>query len=88
MQIINIDVHELAPPEPMTVILQALADLLPEQCLHVRHNREPFPLYEKLTTAGWAYYCQQPNEGDIRIYIFRQSLQPEFDQFIQDQGQL
>ena len=54
MEFVAVDVSELAPPEPMTVILTALANLEQGDCLFVTHRRQPFPLYEKLTQAGWA----------------------------------
>ena len=53
MQLVSVDVSELAPPEPMTVILTALASLELDHCLLVTHRRQPFPLYEKLIQAGF-----------------------------------
>ncbi len=87
MNLVNIDVRELAPPEPMTAILHALAKLPHDQCLLVHHSRQPFPLYEKLNSAGWAYYCEAKAGGEFFIYIYRQILQSEFERFIQSQGQ-
>ncbi len=58
MQEVVIDVSELAPPEPMTAILMALAKLKAQHYLKVLHRREPFPLYPKLVAAGWNYHCQ------------------------------
>lgn len=58
MDEIYLDVSELAPPDPMTKILMALAELQSGQYLRVAHSREPIPLYEKLQVAGWGYSCQ------------------------------
>ena len=85
MNFIQIDVSELAPPEPMTAILSALGELaqhglLLEQCLVVKHRREPFPLYEKLIAAGWDYHCQINTNNDILLYIYHQSAQLAFEQ--------
>ncbi len=80
MQQVYINVSELEPPEPMTEILMALAQLLPDQYLKVLHRREPFPLYEKLAQAGWAYQCQSINENQFNIYIYRNTESDKFNQ--------
>ncbi len=71
MEAVHIDVSELAPPEPMTKIISALAKLTPQQCLVVKHSRQPFPLYEKLQAAGWQYHCQQNGENQFTISIYQ-----------------
>ncbi len=80
MELVEVDVKQLSPPEPMTVILTALAQLTDEQCLLVSHRRQPFPLYEKLQQAGWAYHCQIHNEDDISLFIYRKIDQLLFEQ--------
>ena len=85
MNFTPIDVSDLAPPEPMTMILSAISQLektpkATEQCLVVKHRRQPFPLYEKLISAGWAYHCQVNAEDDILLYIYRQTSQQAFEQ--------
>jgi len=72
MDLVAVDVTTLAPPEPMTVILSALAQLADGQCLLVSHRRQPFPLYEKLQQAGWTYHCQIHDEDNISLYIYRE----------------
>jgi len=72
MKLVIVDVSELAPPEPMTVILTALARLQQGDCLLVAHRRQPFPLYEKLLQAGWAYHCQIHGNENISLFIYRQ----------------
>jgi len=83
MELITIDVSDLAPPEPMTEILKSLSSLLPLQCLKVIHSREPFPLYQKLAEAGWDYICQQlpttkANFKRCHIFIYKQSESSHF----------
>ncbi len=75
MQVICIDVQNLAPPEPMTQIIQALAKLKDQQCLKVVHSRQPFPLYEKLEQNAWLYQTQEITKTLYHIYIFRQNEQ-------------
>lgn len=84
---VHIDVSDLPPPEPMTAILQSLAQLAPEQCLQVKHNRQPFPLYEKLAQANWQFHCQQIEANQIVLYIFKPCIQQVMDKFILKQCQ-
>jgi hypothetical protein len=84
MKFVAVDVKELFPPEPMTMIVSALAQLAGTQCLLVRHRRQPFPLYEKLLQAGWAYHCQIHNEDDISLFIYRKSDQQLFKSYFDD----
>lgn len=86
MDLVKVNVKELAPPEPMTVILAALAQLTNEQCLLVSHRRQPFPLYEKLQQAGWAYHCVVHDDDNISLYIFRQTDQSLFEYHFNDQS--
>lgn len=86
MEIVSIDVSQLAPPEPMKEILLALSALSPEQCLEVKHSRQPFPLYEKLLAASWCYHCQLTEQGkgheQIFLYIYRTELQSSVTKFL------
>lgn len=80
MKLEIVDVSELAPPEPMTVILTALAGLKKGYCLLVTHRRQPFPLYEKLVQAGWAYHCEVHDDDNISLFIYLQVEQLVFEQ--------
>ena len=75
MKYSEIDVRELAPPEPMTAILSALSTLPQGEGLLVHHSRQPFPLYDKLTGAGWTYQVEQKAEDYFLLSIFRQQDQ-------------
>lgn len=79
---IKVDVSTLAPPEPMTVILENLARLTAQECLLVKHRREPFPLYEKLINAGFSYHCIVHEQDDVTLYIFQHQLQAVFEQWL------
>ena len=89
MKLITIDVSELQPPEPMTEILTSLSKLAPLQCLKVIHSREPFPLYQKLSKAGWGHFCQMlpSNKGEFKschIFIFKESDSAHFKAYFQN----
>jgi len=80
LELVELDVRELAPPEPMAKILQALAKLNSDQCLQIRHSRQPYPLYEKLVQAGWGYHCDKVSDKQVTLYIFKQENQSLFEQ--------
>ncbi len=79
MQLVEIDVSLLPPPEPMGKILAALAQLKPTQCLLITHSREPYPLYEKLNASGWEYHCHKLTHATVKLYIFKKRDQALFD---------
>lgn len=85
MQLIEIDVSDLEPPEPMTAILFKLSVLTHEQCLLVKHRRQPFPLYEKLHSAGFLYHCNQIASDNIYLYIYHRENKQKFKLFAQTQ---
>lgn len=72
MKLIEVDVRDLEPPEPMSAILSALSTLPRGEGLLVHHSRQPFPLYEKLKEAGWDYLCEQKSEQYFLLTIARQ----------------
>lgn len=82
LQFVTVDVSDLAPPEPMTVILKHLSTLTALQCLVISHRRQPYPLYEKLANAGFSYHCVVKAQEAILLYIFHQSAAPFFNQLL------
>lgn len=79
---IKVDVSTLAPPEPMTMILTHLSVLTEQECLLIRHRRQPFPLYEKLNEAGFLYHSVVHAQNDITLYIYHQRVQKKFDEWL------
>jgi len=84
LKLIAVDVSALAPPEPMTVILTKLAKLTKQECLLVKHRRQPFPLYEKLKEAGFSYHCVVHTQDNISLYIFHQTAQNLFEKMLKN----
>ena len=82
LKLITVDVSSLAPPEPMTVILKHLAKLTVQECLLIKHRRQPFPLYEKLNNAGFSYHCVVHANNEIELYIFHKNSQNLFDELL------
>ena len=82
LTLITVDVSALAPPEPMTVILTHLSTLTQQECLLVKHRRQPFPLYEKLEQAGFSYHCVIHDQDDISLYIYHRGAQHVFAEML------
>ncbi len=59
----ELDVRDLAPPEPLDRILAALPGVGPGECLRVRHRREPWLLFPLLEDAGWSWHLQPDGDG-------------------------
>lgn len=65
-----IDVRDLAPPEPLERILDALADLPAGAWLRVLHRRDPVPLYRMLKDMGYRWDTSSPEQGRFEIVIW------------------
>lgn len=69
--VVEIDVRELTPPEPMMVILEKLRDMDEKSILLVHHHREPMMLYEKLDEIGWEAVTNKINDNYFKVVITR-----------------
>jgi hypothetical protein len=66
-----LDVSRLEPPEPFVCITAALEDLAHGEYLHVRHRREPLPLYAWLDEHGYAWHARHGPDAPCEILIWR-----------------
>lgn len=67
--IIELDVHELQPPEPMMKILENLTRINENTLLRIYHHREPHLLYPKLEERGYFAQCEKLGEDNFKILI-------------------
>ena len=67
----ELDVRGLPPPEPFENIIRALPAISGNETLQVLIHREPFPLYEMLRDAGYAWQTTALADGDFKILITR-----------------
>jgi len=67
----ELDVRGLPPPEPFERIIRALQSLPADGTLQVLIHREPFPLYEMLANAGYAWQTTALADGDYQILLTR-----------------
>lgn len=67
----ELDVRGLPPPEPFENIARALQTLTGNDTLKVLIHREPFPLYDMLRSAGYAWQTTALADGDFEILISR-----------------
>ncbi|MDH7603517.1 MAG: DUF2249 domain-containing protein [Melioribacter sp.] len=70
-KIIELDVRELPPPEPMMKILEKLADVDDKTVLLVHHHREPMMLYPKLEERGFKAIANKMEENYYKVVIFQ-----------------
>lgn len=75
----RLDVSKLEPPEPMEQIIDALADMPEDDWLRVHHRREPYPLYNMLSQAGYRWMTVCHAIDDFEILIWRADLEPPPD---------
>lgn len=71
-----IDVSDLEPPEPMEVILDAVADLPAGDHLRVRHRRNPTPLFRMLREMRYGWHMRNPAPGHFEILIWPEDMPP------------
>ena len=67
----ELDVRGLPPPEPFENIARTLQTLTGNDTLKVLIHREPFPLYDMLRGAGYAWQTTALANGDFEILITR-----------------
>lgn len=68
-EVIEIDVRDLEPPEPMVKILEKLRQMDEKAILLVHHHREPMMLYEKLDELGYQAITTKINDGYYKVVI-------------------
>lgn len=67
--LIELDVRELPPPEPMIKILTALSEVNEKSVLLVHHHREPLLLYPELEKRGYEAISNKINDNYFKILI-------------------
>ncbi|WP_337865532.1 DUF2249 domain-containing protein [Ignavibacterium sp.] len=69
--VIEIDVRELPPPEPMMKIFEKLPEVDDETILLVHHHREPVMLYPKLEERGFEAVSNKIEDNYYKVLIFK-----------------
>ncbi|MCL6494878.1 MAG: DUF2249 domain-containing protein [Ignavibacterium sp.] len=72
--VIEIDVRELPPPEPMMKIFEKLSEVDDKTILLVHHHREPLMLYPKLEERGFEAISNKIEENYYKVLIFKKRL--------------
>lgn len=67
--VIEIDVRELAPPEPMMKILENISRVDEKTIMVVHHHREPMMLYPKLEERGYEAVTNKISENYYKVVI-------------------
>lgn len=80
--IITLDVSDLEPPRPMQEICQTLTNLQQGQLLHVKHRREPVPLFAILAQQQFDYRHREESEGNHHIWIWHQGDEQAYNRLM------
>lgn len=67
--VIEIDVSDLQPPEPMLRILENLNRVNEKSVMLVHHHREPVLLYPRLEERGYRAFCKRIGDENYKILI-------------------
>lgn len=67
--VIELDVRELAPPEPMMKILENISKVDEKTVMVVHHHREPMMLYPKLEERGYTAITNKIDENYFKVVI-------------------
>lgn len=69
--VIELDVRELAPPEPMIKILENISKVDDKTVMLVHHHREPVMLYPELEKRGYTAITNKIDENYYKVVITR-----------------
>ena len=67
--VLELDVRELAPPEPMMKILENISKVDEKTVMVVHHHREPLMLYPKLEERGYTAITNKIDENYFKVVI-------------------
>ncbi len=70
-----VDVSQLQPPAPLGIVLDRVRQLPRGDYLHIRHSREPFPLYAMLADMGFAWIGAHRGDG-FEMRVWRRDDEP------------
>ncbi|MDQ1363689.1 MAG: hypothetical protein QG652_1551 [Pseudomonadota bacterium] len=70
---ILLDAHEMQPPAPMELALDALQKLQAGEYIKMIHRMQPFPLYNILYDNGFTYKAVPGKVSAFDIYIWKAS---------------
>ncbi len=68
-KVIELDVRNLPPPEPMIKIFEMLPQMDDKTVMLVHHHREPMMLYEKLEERGFEAVTNKIEENYFKVVI-------------------
>jgi uncharacterized protein (DUF2249 family) len=70
---ILLDVHDMQPPAPMELAMDALQKLKDGEYIKMIHRMQPFPLYNILYDNGFQYKVTTGTVSAFDIYIWKVS---------------
>lgn len=76
-KVIELNVRDLPPPEPMIKILEMLPQINEQTVLLVHHHREPLMLYPKLEERGYKAIAYKIDENYYKVLIMKKRIKNE-----------
>jgi uncharacterized protein (DUF2249 family) len=70
-ELVNVDARGLEPPQPLEVILEAVAALPPNAELQAHTDRKPMHLYTQLIERGFTGQSEEQPDGSFITHIRR-----------------
>lgn len=70
MNVIDLDVSELEPPEPYALAVHQLTQLPDDSILNMIHRQEPYPLYQTADEMGFSHQTTYPSDGVVHIQFW------------------
>ena len=68
-----LDVSELAPPEPLTLTLEAAEQLQAGQYLRMLHRRDPCMLFGNLDDNHFKYFQRKGTNTAVEVFIWAEN---------------
>ncbi|MGB9664384.1 MAG: DUF2249 domain-containing protein [Ignavibacteria bacterium] len=76
-KVVELDVRDLPPPEPMIKILEMLSQIDEQTVLLVHHHREPIMLYPKLEERGYEAISYKIDDNYFKVLITKKRTENE-----------
>ena len=70
-RLVDLDVSDLEPPEPLLRVLEALRRLPEGHCLRMIHRLQPRLLYGQLPELGFLADTREGEGGRCEVYLWR-----------------
>ncbi len=75
-RVVDLDVSDLEPPEPLETTLERLRTLPEGHALRMIHRMKPCLLYDRLAELGFESDTREGRDGRCQVYLWRRGDAP------------